>query len=164
MMELGLLRHGIAADHAASGRDYDRPLTELGIARTTAVCAILAERFQHDVIWSSLFVRAKHTADIAAAAWNCEVRVAPWFASGASSMATLISEIAALDQPHASDEPASPLLVGHEPECGLIVDQLSGQRCQGIRKAGYARLHGAVHDPAMHLEALLRPRDLIVTD
>ena len=66
-MEIYLLRHGIAEDHAASARDADRRLTEEGRAKLRRV---LERAHQAGVapslILSSPYRRALETAEIAA--------------------------------------------------------------------------------------------------
>jgi phosphohistidine phosphatase len=65
-MNLYLLRHGIAEEHAASGRDEDRELTEEGREKLTKVLQRAARSgVKPDVIMSSPYKRAVQTARLA---------------------------------------------------------------------------------------------------
>jgi phosphohistidine phosphatase len=60
-----LIRHGIAADPEAYERDYERPLTAKGRAKTKAVAQQLkALNLAFDEILTSPLVRARQTAEI----------------------------------------------------------------------------------------------------
>jgi phosphohistidine phosphatase len=64
-IDLYLVRHGLAAERAASGDDRQRPLTRAGIRRTRAVAKQLRDagiRFDH--LLTSPLLRARQTADI----------------------------------------------------------------------------------------------------
>jgi phosphohistidine phosphatase len=66
-MELYLLRHGIAEDFAASGRDADRALTAEGKRKLRDLLKVAAQAgVQPSLILSSPYKRAKETAVIAA--------------------------------------------------------------------------------------------------
>ncbi len=66
-MEIYLLRHGIAEDHAAPGRDADRRLTEEGRAKLRRVLERAHEAgVSPSLILSSPYRRALETAEIAA--------------------------------------------------------------------------------------------------
>jgi len=65
MRRVTLVRHAQAAGTAPSGRDFDRPLTESGVAeagRTAA--ALLARRAVPDVLVASAAVRTLQTATL----------------------------------------------------------------------------------------------------
>ena len=66
-MELYLLRHGIAEDHASTGRDSDRRLTEEGRAKLRRVLERAhGAGVQPSLILTSPYRRALETAEIAA--------------------------------------------------------------------------------------------------
>lgn len=65
MIELYLIRHGIAASREDYADDAARPLTAPGIEKTTKVAKQLRERGLHfDLILTSPLVRARETATI----------------------------------------------------------------------------------------------------
>ncbi len=64
-MELYMIRHGIAAEPEYYINDSDRPLTELGIIKTTKVAKKLYDLgVRFDRIFTSPYSRAKETAEI----------------------------------------------------------------------------------------------------
>lgn len=66
-MQILLLRHGIAADHAPSGRDADRALTGEGARKLRVVLGHAhASGVAPTLILSSPYRRARETAEIAA--------------------------------------------------------------------------------------------------
>ena len=68
-MQIYLLRHGIAEDHAASGRDSDRALTADGRKKLREVLdAARRAGLEPDLILTSPYRRAIETAEIAAEA------------------------------------------------------------------------------------------------
>jgi phosphohistidine phosphatase len=65
MIELYLIRHGLAGEYGTYANDDERPLTEEGQEKTRLVAKrLLALGLQFDLILSSPLVRAKQTADI----------------------------------------------------------------------------------------------------
>lgn len=65
MVELYLIRHGIAAEPEEYSHDADRPLTDEGKRKTRKVAARLSElNLRFDLILTSPLVRARQTADI----------------------------------------------------------------------------------------------------
>ena len=65
-MEVYLLRHGIAEDDSASGRDSDRQLTDEGRQKLRSVLqAAAGAGVSPELIVSSPYVRARQTAEIA---------------------------------------------------------------------------------------------------
>ncbi len=67
-MLIHLLRHGIAADVAAGGRDEDRELTEEGVAKLRRAGKAWRELVEPVEIWVSPLRRAQQTAEILAKA------------------------------------------------------------------------------------------------
>ena len=121
-MEIYLLRHGIAEDHAPTGRDADRRLTEEGRAKVHRVLgrAHLAG-VEPELILSSPLKRAIETAEIAAEELHYRgeiLRVTTLTPD--SSPPSVWAEIRA----HRSA--ASILLAGHEPLFSALVAYLLG--------------------------------------
>ena len=71
-MDLYILRHGIAEETSATGRDRDRSLTDEGREKTCAAGKALRRMdIAFDLVLSSPFVRARQTADIVAEELKC---------------------------------------------------------------------------------------------
>jgi phosphohistidine phosphatase len=69
MIELYLIRHGIAADPESYANDEERPLTDEGKQKTKKVAKRLCElKLDFDLILTSPLVRARQTAEILQAA------------------------------------------------------------------------------------------------
>ncbi len=65
MMEIYLIRHGIAAERGTYADDEQRPLTKKGRDKTTKVAeSLLARGLKFDLILTSPLVRADQTAEI----------------------------------------------------------------------------------------------------
>jgi phosphohistidine phosphatase len=65
MIELYLIRHGLAGEFGTYPNDNERPLTEDGIKKTRLIANRLIDLgLQFDLILTSPLVRAKQTADI----------------------------------------------------------------------------------------------------
>ncbi len=151
-MDLTLLRHGKAADRLTwTGNDADRPLTEAGQARTRAVLTHLNAVIHADEIWTSPWLRARQTAEIAGQVWGLPVREQAWLAGGACSEAEQLGHLADLGP----DQHI--ILVGHEPDLSCLAGYLCGGNCLGLKKAGLALLRGEATAQRMHLRALLSP-------
>ncbi len=118
-MNLYLVRHAIAEESAASGRDADRRLTREGrekMKRGAEGLKALGLRF--DLILTSPYPRASETAEIVAAALGgTEIRVLPELAAGAD-IATLLAALRPYRQV------AELALVGHQPDLGLLGSQV----------------------------------------
>jgi phosphohistidine phosphatase len=110
-MEVYLLRHGIAEDHSASGRDADRALTDDGRKKLKKVLERARKAsVTPTLILSSPLKRAFETAEIAAKelGYSSEIAITESLTPD-SSPHRVWTEI----QAH-RDEPAI-LLAGHEP-------------------------------------------------
>ncbi len=119
-MRLYVVRHAIAEDVAATGRDADRALTPEGRSRMRAAAAGLhALGVRVDAIVTSPFRRAAETADIVAGALGAPV-VHPDddLAAGATPAAILRAL-----RPHRELE--SVAIVGHQPDLGQFVSKLT---------------------------------------
>ena len=124
-MELYLMRHGIAADRADGrwSRDSERPLTEEGIAKMREIAkGLSAAGVAFDTIISSPLVRARETAGIVARVQGSAVEVEETaaLAAGATSPAAVYAAIGK------GSKDARILLVGHEPDLGLLAAALLG--------------------------------------
>lgn len=121
-MELYLLRHGIAEDRAASGRDQDRALTEEGRHKLRRVLKRAASaEAAPTLIISSPYKRALETAEIAAEelAYKGEVLLSGSLAPD-SSPPSVWSQI----REHRNE--VAILLAGHEPLFSETVAYLLG--------------------------------------
>ena len=157
LVDLLLLRHGIAADRHQGVDDPDRCLTPLGLERTFKVCCRLRELgFSSDRLYSSPYRRAHETAELAVKSGMApEVELASCLKPGGDPW-SLVQRLK-----------GSCLLVGHEPDLSLLAAELIGARSGGLRlcKAGLCHLRwDELHqDPrgVAQLQGLLRPRLLL---
>lgn len=164
-MELYVLRHAIAADHASTGRDADRALTPEGRAKLQQIVKAFGPlEVKVDRVLSSPYVRARETAEAAGAALGVEPEIVPDFASGASPARM----VAALQERIETSRSASSrvMVVGHEPDLGCLVTFLmSGDDQGGVRmkKAGLVKLSiGRLHPGRCAvLEWSLWPRHMV---
>ena len=147
LVELVLLRHGIAVERV-EGRDAaDRHLTKRGRRRTQAVIeALVAGGMKLDRLVTSPYDRALETAQIALQAGLAPVldsddRLCP----GGPAAELLL------------DHSGSIALVGHEPDLGLLACDLLRlpPGSLRIRKAGLVQLRS--RPGGWTLEGLLRP-------
>ena len=137
-MELYLLRHGVAEDHAASGRDADRRLTDEGRDKLRRVLerAHLAG-VRPSLILTSPYRRALETAEIAARQLSYEGKLI--------RTAALVPDASPQEVWNAvrdhRDESAV-LLAGHEPLFSATVAYLLGSTRQVVhfRKGALIRI------------------------
>src|SRR5271163_28414 len=153
-MELYLLRHGIAEDHAPTGRDADRALTEEGRSKLHRVLKRAASAgVAPSLIISSPYKRTVETAEIAAAELRYKgeiLRVGTLTPD--SSPPSVWSEIR--EHRH---EP-SILLAGHEPLFSATVAYLLGstQAMVDFKKAALVRIDiHSFHTPQGVLQWML---------
>ncbi len=138
-MILYLVRHAIAEDTAASGRDADRVLTTDGKAKMRrAVEGLRALDVQLDVLLTSPYRRAVETAEIVASVLGpVETRVLSELAAGADIPGMLVAL-----RPYRHLEAIG--LVGHQPDLGCLASQImtgSPQTCPlSLKKGGVACL------------------------
>lgn len=131
------MRHGDAGDKRAwQGDDGERPLSELGVKRTTSAAEHFARTaFRPTKILTSPLVRAMQTAEIVAKALDAEdlievdERLAPDF--DIRSFRRIIKENA--DQERL-------LLVGHDPSLSTVIEEVMGGGSIILKKGGVARL------------------------
>lgn len=134
-VQLHLLRHAHAGEPTGwTGTDDERPLSAKGEQQAERLGRFLAESgFDPDVIITSPKVRAARTAEIVAAALECEVRRDERLASGFD----LVSVEAILFD---AGEPLKPVLVGHDPDFSDLVATLCATANVPMRKGAFARI------------------------
>jgi len=136
-MRVYFMRHGDAGDKRSwQGDDVDRPLSELGIERTTAAAAHFEHTGFHPTkILTSPLVRAVQTAEIVGDALD-------------------VSDLVEIDQRlgHSFDMSAFRhilkenvdekrlLLVGHDPSFSMVIEAVMGGGSIILKKGGVARL------------------------
>ena len=157
-MEILFLRHGIAEERETwEGDDRARPLTARGRKAMERTAARLAELgIAPELIVTSPLVRARQTAEIAAAGLGMDDRVvederlAPGFDAG--GLRDLLE-----DRPVT----AAVMLVGHEPDFSEIIAELIGGGRVVCKKGGLARVDVAeLSFAGGELVWLLPPKDL----
>lgn len=157
-MELYLMRHGIAYERDEwDGSEVSRPLTDEGVSRTRAVAKALKKDRQVvlDAIWTSPLVRARQTAELAAEALDVKLTECEALAPG-TNFKILGKAFSKLDLP------ARLMLVGHEPDFGILLGDLMGDEdVHPFKKAGVAYLTGAFKAGGMKLKWQLAPKDLL---
>ena len=136
-MRLFLLRHAEAEDDAPS--DAARRLTPRGVEQARTVgryCARLG--IEPELVLYSPFVRAEQTARGFAEAWPPDARAlqaAPFAASG-------MHPEGALHELRGYERFDGVMLVGHQPDLGLLAASLLGLRDAGVLPVGKASLMG----------------------
>lgn len=122
------MRHGPAEDSSPSGRDFDRPLSENGRTRTTAVARELERRGERPRrIFASPLARAQQTAEIVAGVLGGTVETRDELSPSEASP-DILREIRAA-------APGSVLLVGHAPDVSILAAELIGKRATGFEPA-----------------------------
>lgn len=158
---LYLVRHAIAAERGPNyPDDRERPLTSEGIARFKRVVDGLKEfDVQLDLVLTSPFVRAKHTAELLVAGIGGKPRLETLdaLASG-GRMAAVLDALAKYSKraPHLA-------IVGHEPDMGELAARLLRARGTIEFKKGAVcclELDGAMPAGPGTLKWLLPPRAL----
>ncbi len=137
MSQLYFIRHGIAADHTGFEHDFDRPLTDQGIAKTSAI----AQRFAalglcFDRILTSPLVRAQQTAELLRVAGLCGVIEEFGALAPGGDVEALVSWWSGLSPVQAGETIA---IVGHQPDLGQWAEWLLwGQTMEKliVKKAG----------------------------
>lgn len=134
MTAIHLLRHAHAGDSAEwDGPDATRPLTEKGRGQSERLGAFLAaQAFRPDLLLTSPKVRAAQTAEVVARHLGVEVVIEERLA-GSVDLAILEAILVS----HRS--PASPVLVGHDPDLSELLHTLCGADIP-MRKGALARI------------------------
>ena len=173
-LSLMLIRHGIAAERSAALRDADRPLTEKGRQRTTAVARWLytrGERWQY--LASSPLVRARQTAELFLEAnLASELEILPVLAPGGEfgefvrQWQLWTSQGGELGDKDDGRSPAI-AIVGHQPDLSEWIELAVWGQSSGslqLKKAGVARVvfpGGRVRLGAGILAELLTPKSML---
>lgn len=162
--DLLLLRHGIAEERSPLRPDAGRELTAAGRARTRAVLEQAAHLgLRADRLFSSPLARARQTAEIARAAGLApSIELAQALEPGGDPLPLLPAWLTQGGEL----APCRLLLVGHEPDLGLLAARLLGAPPGAIalRKAGLALLRlpavevGGSLAGTARLEWLMRPK------
>jgi phosphohistidine phosphatase len=173
LVELLLLRHGIAEERCPERVDGERALTAVGRSRTRAVAERLVQLgLGCDQLVTSPLVRARQTAEIAVGAGLV--------AQGSPSLSLRV-DAARVDAALAPGGDPLPLvaefqraasahkgllrlaLVGHEPDLGALAAQLIGapEGAIALKKAGIALL--LLGPGRGQLKLLMAPRQLLAT-
>ncbi len=158
-MEIYLVRHGIAEDRSASGRDADRALTEEGVAKAERVAKAFAKKVPSvDIIFHSPWLRAAQTAKIFAEFYlEAPLKTANELRS---------SERARMALPLLSGlgNEKKVMLVGHEPHLSSLASLLitgSERPVLEFRKAGIAGISCTGNLDQGYLMFLLTPKMLL---
>lgn len=142
-MELFLLRHADALDHAES--DLARPLSEKGHRQSLQVAQHLAtSEPRPTLILSSSAVRTMETARAVAEALHLKVHPCDWAQPG-------MQPLEALRELKAHADSACVLLVGHQPDISFLAAKLLGNSHAEplhISKASLLHLHLSSFDSA----------------
>jgi phosphohistidine phosphatase len=144
-----LLRHGTAVPHGAAGLDdADRPLIPAGEREArNAGRALRALRVKPDRVVTSPLVRARQTAQLAAAELGVKVYQDDALRPGFTS-----SDLDALFARHPGE---CVVLVGHDPDFSGILRDVTGANV-AVPKGGLA----SIDMPSGELRWLMRPRAL----
>ncbi len=149
-MRLILLRHGVAVERGEwPGDDAERPLTKAGVHQATTTLKLVRPLVKAIEIWTSPWLRARATAELASAIWKLPLREAPWLAGEAATPKQV------LDQLRTAPDV---VLVGHEPDLGALIGHLIGAKSVAMAKAGIAVLKGSPEAGGMELKLLLSPK------
>ncbi|MBX3030749.1 MAG: histidine phosphatase family protein [Chloroflexi bacterium] len=131
---LHLVRHAHAGDAGRwAGPDATRPLTEHGHDQAARLGALLAGAdVRPDLIVTSPKVRAHQTAQAIATALGSDLRIDDRLAGGI--------DLDGLDRLLADTGAREPMLVGHDPDLSMLLDDLMGTVGQEMRKGAIASL------------------------
>lgn len=157
-MEIYLLRHGIAEDRAASGRDADRRLTEEGRAKLQSVLERAhSAGVRPSLILSSPLRRAIETAEIAARELDYEGKIVR-----AAALAPDSSPHQMWDEIRKHRDETAVLVTGHEPLFSSTVAWMLGSTRAMVhfRKGALVRLdvESLGPAPAAVLEWMMIPK------
>ncbi|TAF57051.1 MAG: phosphohistidine phosphatase SixA [Oscillatoriales cyanobacterium] len=137
MSQLYFIRHGIAADREHFEHDFDRPLTDHGIAKTSQIAQRLAALgLCFDRILTSPLVRAQQTAELLRVAGLCGVIEELSALAPGGEVEALAAWWSEFTRGEASPTIA---IVGHQPDLGLWAEWLLwGQPLEKliVKKAG----------------------------
>lgn len=165
MMELYVLRHGIAVDHGTPDYEIDseRPLTSEGAKKMRRIAKTMQKlELSFDLILSSPYVRARQTAEIAAKVLEMEKRLkfSEHLASGGDGKKVVDQLKGTYRSAH------SVLLVGHEPYLSQFISVLltgGTDLSLTLKKGGLCKLtvERLRYGRCARLESLMTPRQMI---
>ena len=134
-MKLYILRHADADTEASS--DAARELSEKGREQAKKVAHFCAlHGIRPEVVFSSPLTRAQQTAKPVAKELGIEITTASWLACGATP-AEILAQLAPLKNV------SSVILVGHQPDLGELIANLTGMEHDGsinVRKSSLTLL------------------------
>lgn len=149
-MRVTFLRHGKAADRESwQGDDAGRPLTKAGIEQAREVLRAVRDLVKADEIWTSPWLRARHTAELASGIWKLPLRECAWMAGDGGDPEEWTRRL---------EGAPDVVLVGHEPDLGRVIGHLLGGPALPLRKTGLAELDGEPREGGMILRAVLPPK------
>jgi phosphohistidine phosphatase len=158
-MNLYFLRHAIAVPRGTAGyKDEKRPLTKDGIRKMKEIAeGMLQLEMELDRIASSPLLRARQTAEIAAAAFHQEIEI--WKSLDPSEDPRQL--VAALRKSNDNNI----LLVGHEPHLSQFISVLIAGNSDvqiEFKKGGLCRVStdDLIYGPCAVLHWLLAPSQL----
>ena len=135
MIEIYLIRHGIAGQFGDCEDDSLRPLSEIGAKKTTRVAQRLKELgLRFDVILTSPYARSMETAIILQSIGLSETLETLDNLKPAGNIEFLIEQLQSI-----REQVQSIAIVGHEPDLSRLAAQLIfGQNCENLvlKKAG----------------------------
>jgi len=153
-IRLGLLRDGKAGDAADwSADDRQRPLTDAGREELRSLLAQLGAVLRFEQVWTSPWLRARQSAELAAAQFDAELHEQTFLAGDVGDAEQRCAALARAA--HGLDRV---LLVGHEPSLGELLGFLCAAPPIPLKKAGLALLRGEAEAGGMRLRALLPPK------
>ena len=159
-VQLHLLRHAHAGDPLAwDGPDEARPLSSRGERQADRLGRFLAGvGFRTDAIITSPKVRAAQTAEIVAACLGVPVGIDDRLAGDVS--------LGALDAVlRDAGHPATPILVGHDPDFSDLIVKLCGGLGVPMRKGAFVRIDAdRPFEPGGATLRWLIPPDLLKPD
>ncbi|HMP81593.1 MAG TPA: phosphohistidine phosphatase SixA [Verrucomicrobiota bacterium] len=165
-MNIYLLRHGIAVERGTRGfeNDADRPLTLKGEERMKSIARAMREMgLEFDLILTSPYVRARHTAEIVADEFKARniLQNSEQLACGGDAK-KLVSELTRL-------KPDNVLLSGHEPYLSELISTLVFGDAGGsvlMKKGGLCKLStdAIKYGRCATLELLLAPRQMLLIE
>lgn len=148
-MRLTLLRHARAMERDEwQGDDADRPLTKDGIRQATRTLKDLRGLIKAVEIWTSPWLRARQTAELASGLWKLPLREMDWLAGEACPSADRASRLQAN---------TDVVLVGHDPDLSDLARFLCGAQFE-LKKCGLVILDGQPRRGTMRLQLLLGPK------
>lgn len=140
-MELYFFRHALAEIADGTVSDFDRKLTQEGVARTRHSARLLKLLdIAPSRLFSSPLVRARQTADILGHTLETAVQVRKELAPGFN-----LAALTALTIDLGIDDRV--LLVGHEPDFSRTISTLTGGGGIVMKKGGLARVDVTDYHP-----------------